>query len=125
MPQTDITLVDQVATALEAAGHAPMKAVNFDQVTAAGYKVRASRYAAVYVYAELEQVTRQQQNTLAQADSSHAWRTAADEIDAGRQARRQQMLRAYADVLQAEGFTVELLDLDNNRARLRVPTKED
>jgi hypothetical protein len=120
-PAAPLPLADRVALALDAAGHAPVTAVDFDRVTKAGWKVRVARSGATYVYAELPHVDPAQQDTLrAATHSSEAWRTAADTIDADRQAQRDGMLRAYATALRAEGFPTKLFDLGDRAARLRV-----
>jgi hypothetical protein len=117
-----IPLADRVALTLGAAGHDPVTAVNFDQVTRAGWEVRTAASGAVYVYARLPQVSTGQQDDLRMAATigAGAWLALTDTIDAGRQAQREELLTAYATALRAEGFPCRLLDLGDVRARLQV-----
>lgn len=119
---TTSPLADRVAFALDAAGFDAVAAVNFDQVTKAGWKVRADRSDAVYVYAELPRVSADQQAELKSAASKSAasWLAISAYIGGERQMEVDDLLIAYATALRAEGFTVDPLDLGGVRARLRV-----
>jgi hypothetical protein len=113
-------LADRVVLALTAAGLAPVTAVNFDQVTKAGWKVHVADSGATYVYAELPPVSADDQAALASAKSAGAWLGVAASVGHVRQMEIDDLLTAYATALRAEGFPVELLDLGDRRARLRV-----
>jgi hypothetical protein len=117
-----IPLSGRVALALEAAGLAPVTAMDFDQVTAAGWRVRTAHHGAVHVYAELPSAPAVAEALRsAAADGAASWLAASARSDAARQAQREELLSAYATALRAEGFTARLLDKGDVHARLYVP----
>lgn len=116
------TLADRVASVLTAAGHDPVTAVNFDQVTKTGWQVRTAPSGAVYVYAKLAPPSADEQAQLraAEAKSAAAWLGVSASIGAVRQMEIDDLLTAYAETLRAADFTVKLFDLEDARARLHV-----
>lgn len=115
-------LADRVALALTTAGHDPYTAVNFDQVTKAGWKVRAHSSGAVYVYAMLAPPTAEQQAELKAAEekSAAAWLAISAYVGGERLTDMENMLTDYANALRAADFSVKLFDLGDARARLMV-----